>query len=415
MKPTDVIVIGAGHAGLAMSHVLSSRGIDHFVLERGRVAERWQSERWDSLRLLTPNWCSRLPGWRYRGPDPDGFMTMAEVTRYLEGYARAFGAPVRTGVTVTSVFRAGERWHVATDQGAVCARAVVIATGHCNMPHVPEMARALPGDVHQITPGAYRNPGALPDGGVLVVGASASGVQIADELHAAGREVTLAVGRHVRLPRRYRGRDIIWWMDRTGMLTDRIERMPDPDAARGQPSLQLIGGTARRQLDLATLARSGVRVLGRAHAVAGRIVHFAGDLAETTAAAERKLIRTRRRIDDFIDGGGATSEIPAPEPYAPVALHAPAQAIDLKDEGIATVVWATGFRRSYGWLKAPVFDARGELRHKGGVTPQPGLYAIGLRFQRCRNSSFIDGAGADAEALGRHIVNHLDAACRVAV
>jgi len=415
MKPTDVIVIGAGHAGLAMSHVLSTRGIDHIVLERGRVAERWQSERWDSLRLLTPNWCSRLPGWRYRGGDPDGFMTMAEVTRYFEGYARSFGAPVRTGVTVGSVFRSGDRWHVITDHGAICARAVVIATGYCDTAHVPEAARALPGDIHQLTPVAYRNPDALPVGGVLVVGASASGVQIADELRAAGRDVTLAVGRHVRLPRRYRGRDIIWWMDRSGLLTDRIELMPDPDAARGQPSLQLVGDPARQRLDLSTLAGSGVRILGRAEAFDGPTAHFAGDLTETTAAAERKLIWLRRRIDDFIDAGGAAGEISARESYAPVALHAPAQAIDLKAEGISTVIWATGFGRRYGWLKAPVFDARGELRHSGGITPQPGLYAIGLRFQRRRNSSFIDGAGADAEALGRHIVNHLDAACRVAV
>jgi putative flavoprotein involved in K+ transport len=191
MEQTDVIVMGAGQAGLAMSHVLAARGIDHLVLERGRVAERWLSERWDSLRLLTPNWCARLPGWRYRGEDPDGFMTMPEVARYLRGYATSFAAPVRTGVTVLAVDRAGGgRWRVATDRGVFCARAVVIATGHCDVPHVPAIAAALPSDIAQITPSTYRNSGQLPDGGVLVVGASASGVQIADEVHASGRPVT---------------------------------------------------------------------------------------------------------------------------------------------------------------------------------------------------------------------------------
>ncbi len=415
MKRTDVVIIGAGHAGLAMSHVLSSRGIEHVVLERGRVAERWQSERWDSLRLLTPNWCSRLPGWHYRGADPDGFMTMAETTRYLQTYARSFGAPVRTGVTVRSVVRSGDAWRVTTDRAATCTRAVVIATGHCDIPHVPDMARALPCDIHQITPGAYRNPGSLPDGAVLVVGASASGAQIADELRAAGRKVTLAVGRHVRLPRRYRGRDIIWWMDRAGILADPVERMRDIEAARRQPSLQLVGDPACRRLDLGTLAATGVRILGRACTAEGPAMHFAGDLAETTAAAERKLIRLRRRIDDFIAATGLVGVAADPEPYAPLGLHAAPRTLDLRAEGFGTVVWATGFRRGYAWLEPVALDASGELRHRGGVSPMAGLYAIGLRFQRRRNSSFIDGAGADAEALACHIADHLEAACRAAV
>jgi len=415
MKRTDVVVIGAGHAGLAMSHVLSARGIDHVVLERGRVAERWQSERWDSLRLLTPNWCARLPGWHYQGGDPDGFMTMAETIRYLEDYARSFSAPVHTGVTVRSVARSGDGWRVVTDRGSTCARAVVIATGHCDTPYVPEMARALPGGVHQISPGAYRNPAALPDGGVLVVGASASGVQIADELRTAGREVTLAVGRHVRLPRHYRGRDIIWWMDRTGILADPIEQMRDADAARTQPSLQLVGDPARRRLDLGTLVAAGVRILGRACAAEGLRMRFAGDLAESTAVAERKLIRLRRRIDDFVLAEGLAGEVDEPEPYAPLNLNGVSRTLDLRTEKIGTIIWATGFRRRYPWLEAAALDPSGEFRHHGGVSPLAGLYAIGLRFQRRRNSSFIDGAGRDAEALAYHLVDHLDAASRIAV
>ncbi len=300
MQRIDVVVIGAGQAGLAMAHELAARGIDHVVLERGRVAERWRSERWDSLRLLTPNWCTRLPGWRYTGADPDGFMTMAQVVRYFEDYAASFTPPVLTGVTVRAVDFDGTRWRVTADGQYWSARAVVIATGHCDTPQVPAMARALPESVRQITPGRYRNPSALPEGGVLVVGASASGVQIAHELGAAGRAVTLAVGRHVRLPRCYRGRDIIWWLDRAGVLDERIDRVPDPEAARAQPSLQLVGDPACRPLDLAVLAAAGVRLNGRALGVDGARMHFAGDLAETPAAAERKLVRLRARIDRFI-------------------------------------------------------------------------------------------------------------------
>lgn len=415
MKQTDVIVIGAGHAGLAMSQVLSTRGIEHIVFERGRVAERWQSERWDSLRLLTPNWCTRLPGWHYRGSDPNGFMTMSEVTDYLQEYAQTFGAPVEAGVSVRSVARSGDGWRIATDRGIICARAVVIATGHCDVPHIPSFARALNYDIHQISPSAYRNPAALPEGGVLVVGASASGVQIADELRAAGREVTLSVGRHVRLPRYYRGRDIIWWMDRAGILADPIEQARDADAARKQPSLQLVGDPARERLDLGTLTAAGVRILGRACAAEGPMMHFAGDLSETTASAERKLIRLRRRIDDFAAAAGIAQEVDEPDAYVPVKLHSAAQTLHLRAEKIGTVVWATGFRRRYEWLESAALDSSGELRHRGGVSPLPGLYAIGLRFQRRRNSSFIDGAGSDAEALVSHLGNHLDASCRVAI
>ncbi|WP_448207171.1 NAD(P)-binding domain-containing protein [Azospirillum sp. sgz302134] len=405
MQHTDAIIIGAGQAGLAMSVCLGRRGIDHAVLDRGRVAERWRSERWDSLRLLTPNWMSRLPGWSYRGSDPDGFMTVPEVVRFLEDYARAGSAPVESGVTVRAVERTANGYRVETDRGDRMARVVVLATGHCDIPLVPAMARHLPADIRQTTPSGYRNPDSLPDGGVLVVGASATGVQLAEELHRSGRPVTLSVGQHTRLPRLYQGRDILWWMDRIGLLDERADRSRDLRRARAQPSLQLVGHPDRRSIDLATLRDQGVRIVGRTAAMDGSgadgsSVHVSDDLAETTAAAQATLERLLARID-------AAAGLPAGEAPRPIVLEPSPTRIDLRAEGIRSVVWATGYRRDYGWLKVPVLDAAGEIIHHGGITPSPGLYALGLRFLRRRKSNFIDGVGADAEELAGDILAHL--------
>jgi putative flavoprotein involved in K+ transport len=409
MRTTDAIVIGAGQAGLAMSHCLAARGIGHVVLERGRVAERWRSERWDSLRLLSPNWMTRLPGWSYRGDDPEGFMKMPELVGFLEGYGAA--APVEAGVAVKALWRTGGGYRLDTSAGAFAARAVVIATGQCDLPHVPAMAAALPNALRQLTPSSYRNPGLLPPGGVLVVGASASGVQLAEEIHRSGRPVTLAVGRHTRLPRRWRGRDILDWMDRAGVLAERAEDVRDLAAARAQPSLQLVGRPDHASLDLGTLRAIGVRVVGRAAGIAGGRVLLRDDLAETTAAAQRTLERLLARIGPVAAAEGAPIEAPPP-PLAPFAPTPPA--IDLAAEGIRTVLWATGFRRDYAWLRVPIIDADGEIRHRGGLTPAPGLCVLGLRFLRRRNSNFLDGVGADAEALAAHLHAHLATSGRIA-
>ncbi len=406
MRHVHTLVIGGGQAGLAMSRCLTERGLDHVVLERGRVGERWRSERWDSLRLLTPNWMSRLPGHRYDGADPDGFMSAPDVVGYLEGYARRIGAPVHTGTTVRSVRRDGGRFLVDTDRGRWSADTVVVATGACDRPHVPSFASDLPDDVGQVVPSRYRNPDGLAEGGVLVVGASATGVQLADEIHASGRPVTLAVGRHIRLPRGYRGRDIMWWLDRMGVLDETFDRLADLARSRSQPSLQLVGRPDHRSLDLPALAARGVRLAGRAIGVAGDTVTFAGDLAATTAAADHKLRRLLERIDAFATGSGLDGEVGPPETVPPVRLEAGPTAIDLRAGGIRTVVWATGYRRGYPWLHVPVLDASGEIRHTGGVTPVPGLYVLGLTLLRRRKSTFIDGVGADASDLADHIVHH---------
>lgn len=403
MRRIEVIVIGGGQAGLAMSRCLAERRVDHVVLERGRVAERWRSERWDSLRLLTPRWQSRLPGHRYEGPDPHGFMTRRELIGYLEGYARSFDAPVLSGTCVRALEPAEDGYRVQTDRGDWVARAVVIATGDCDVPHVPAMATRVAGEVVQLAPTAYRNPSQLPDGGVLVVGASATGLQLADELERSGRAVTLSVGRHTRMPRRYRGRDIMGWLDRVGVLDERAHEVPDLEASRRQPSLQLVGRPDHRTLDLPALAARGVRLAGRAVEADGARIAFADDLAATTAAADAKLERLLARID-------ALAGLDPLEPARPFArlhgLDAPRE-LDLAAEGIRTVIWATGFRRRYPWLRVPILDACGELRHDGGVTPAAGLYVIGLRFLRRRKSSFLDGVGADAEELSAHVAAYL--------
>lgn len=403
MNRVETIVIGAGQAGLAMSRCLTDRGVEHVVLERGRIAESWRSERWDLLRLLTPNWQSRLPGWSYSGPDPDGFMTASEVADHFDGYARSFEAPVHAGVTVLDLKRIEGAYRVTTDQGDWRTASVVIATGHAQAPFVPSFAGRLSPAIAQVAPIAYRNPGQLPEGGVLVVGASATGVQLAEEIQLSGRPVTLSVGRHTRLPRRYRGRDILWWMDRVGILGERAGDVPDLEAARRQPSLQLAGRPDGRSLDLATLRDAGVRLVGHLSDVAGGNARFVDNLDQTTEAADAKLGRILARIDAFIADHPHLAAGDA-EPVVRHSFGPSPTRIDLEAAGIATVVWATGYVRRYPWLNVPVFDAKGEIRHDGGVTPAPGLYVLGLRFMRRRNSNFIDGVGHDAAALADHLV-----------
>lgn len=404
MRHMHTIVVGGGQAGLAMSRSLKDRGIDHVVFERGRIGERWRNERWDSLRLLTPNWQARLPGWAYDGPDPDGFMAREDVIAYLERYAASFSAHVEEGVTVTGIRRSGARFLVVTDgSGSWSAANVVVASGECDLPKVPSLADGLTRDVAQVVPARYKNPDQLPEGGVLVVGASATGVQLAAEIHASGRPVTLSVGRHTRLPRTYRGRDILWWLDRMGILSQSAEEVRDLEASRAQPSLQLIGSHDRRSIGLGSLRAEGVRLTGQALSADGSRVAFADDLLETVVAADTKLVRQLSAIDDFIRRQGLDDYVPDPEPFELYDAPATPGSLDLKAERIRTVLWATGYRRTYPWLNVPVLDGQGELRHQGGVTPVPGLYALGLRFMRRRNSNFIDGVGDDARFVADHI------------
>jgi putative flavoprotein involved in K+ transport len=403
MPTHDTIVIGAGQAGLAVSRCLSDRGVDHVVLERGRVAERWRTERWDSLRLLTPNWMSRLPSWSYDGPDPDGFMTAGEVAEFFTRYARSSDAPIEEQSAVESLGFDGEEYEVRTTNASWTAARVVIATGWSDRPAIPAMAAELSPDVRQLAPNRYRNPSSVPDGGVLVVGASATGVQLADELRGAGRDVVLAVGRHSRLPRRYRGMDIFWWLDRIGIRDKTIDKMPDPVRARHEPSLQLVGSPDRRSVDLTTLQDAGVEIAGRVVGMDGHRVRFADDVNHTVTDADRRMRRVLTEIDRHIDETGLTDEVLAPEAMAPVRPAPAPDGLDLRDRGITSVMWATGHRRTYPWLHVPVLDEHGEIRNSRGVTPVPGLYVLGQHFQHARNSDSIDGVGRDAEFVADHL------------
>jgi putative flavoprotein involved in K+ transport len=407
MTRTTTIIIGGGQAGLAMSRCLSERGLDHVVLERGQVAERWRSHSWDSLRLLTPNWMTRLPGFRYDGSDPDGFMSIPELISFFERYASVSRAPVQTGTTVGRVERSGDGFRVVTNNGIWTAPSVVVATGYSDLAAVPAASRGLAGSVHQMVPSDYRRAGQLPPGGVLVVGASATGVQLADEIQQSGRQVTLAVGRHTRLPRNYRGRDILWWLDRLGVLSQRIDAVHDVAQSRHQPSLQLVGRPDHASLDLAMLHAHGVRLVGRLRAIEGSRATLGEDLLATTAAADIKLAEILSRIDQFIAANGIAAESPdAFNPTWPLTMESPAS-LDLARERIATVIWATGYRRAYPWLQLPVLNADGEIMHTNGITPEPGLYVLGLNFQRRRNSSFIDGVGDDARVIADAIAGSM--------
>jgi putative flavoprotein involved in K+ transport len=405
MRRIDVIVIGGGQAGLAMSRCFAERGVGHIVLERGRVAERWRTGSWDSLRLLTPNWLNLLPGGGYDGPDPDGFMRAADLVDSLCRYAAAFQAPIETGVDVLAVEPQGEAYRVTTSRGAWQARGVVVATGQCQHPLVPAFASALPARIQQLTPADYRRPSDLPDGPALVVGASASGVQLAEEIHRSGRPVTLSVGRHTRIPRRYRGRDILAWMHRAGVLDDRAQTASGLKRARRQPSLQLVGRSDGRSRDLGVLQELGIRIAGRAKALCNGAMLFAEDLALTMEEADRRLARLLNRIDDFVETVGLTGEVAPAEPLRSIAIRHPVSRLDLQD--VSSVIWATGYRREYPWLKAPVLGPDGEIEHTGGVTARPGLYVLGLPFLRRRKSNFIGGVGDDASELAQHLVAHL--------
>ena len=404
----STVVVGAGHAGLAMSHRLTERSIDHVVLERGEVANSWRTERWHSMRLLTPNSHTRLPGLAESAADPDGFMTVRELVNLVDYYATAIHAPVQTQTTVTRVTATNGGYAVATDRGTWRCTTLVLASGAANRPTIPPLSTAVPPSVATVTPMSYQSPTQLPDGGVLIVGGSATGAQLADEIQRSGRPVTLAIGEHVRLPRIYRGRDIFWWLDAAGILDERYDEVDDLVRARHVPSPQLIGTPERRALDLSTLAQLGVEIVGRLGSINDGVGLFSGGLANTCRLADLKLNRLLERFDHWAN----TAEIDLHEnPHRPdpTTLAAdPPLAIDLLRRGIKTLVWATGYHPDYSWLELPVIDRRGRVRHEGGVVQgAPGVYLLGGNLLRTRRSSYIDGAGADSRAIADHLHNFL--------
>lgn len=405
---TDVVVIGAGHSGLAVSHFLSGLSIDHVILERGEIANSWRRERWDSLRLLTPNWLSRLPGYGYKGRQPDDYMSTAEVTAFIADYATFTAAPVQTRTTVTRVAYTGDSYRVSTDRGTWICRAVVVATGACNLPAVPAVSAAIPGGVAQLTALEYKNPQQLEPGGVLVVGASATGLQLAEEIRRAGHEVTVAVGEHVRLPRSYRGRDIQWWMHVTGVLDQTYTEVDDLVRARNVPSPQLFGSNEQPFMDLNWLSDRGVRITGKLAAIRNGKAQFSGSLSNVCALADLKMNRLLTAIDKWLEQKGCPNFGTPATRFEPTRVPATSCLdLDLKDGAIRTVLWATGYRPDYSWLDVPVLDRKGTIRHDGGVGAVPGLYVTGLPFLRRRKSSFIHGAEDDARELTEHLAGWL--------
>jgi putative flavoprotein involved in K+ transport len=414
LRSVTTAIVGAGQSALAMSRYLAEASIDHVLLERGEVAESWRSARWDSLRLLTPNWLNRLPGYRYQGDEPDGFMSMPEVIDYISTYASTISAPIETHTEVTGVRSVEEGFEVLTTAGEWKARTVVLASGPYNQPDVPGIAGAIPPEVTGISPAEYRNAEQLEDGGVLVVGAAATGVQLADEIHRSGRPVTLAVGSHVRLPRVYRGMDIMWWLDAAGILDERYDEVDDVVRARNVASFQLVGSPARATVDLNALQEVGVRLVGRLAGVTeDGTAQFSGSLSNRCALADLKLGRLLDSVDDWATAHGLDGETEPAERFEPTRVpENPPLMCSFRSLGIKTVVWATGYRSEYPWLHIPVLDPKGRVRHDGGVTPVPGLYLIGAPLLRRRKSTLIDGAGEDARDLSTHLIGHLDEVAR---
>jgi putative flavoprotein involved in K+ transport len=392
-RAVGTIVIGGGQAGLATSRLLTDAGEEHLVLEAGRVGHRWTTERWSSLRLITPNWMTGLPGYGYPGQDPDGFMTAPEVARLLEGYRDTFTPPILECTPVLSVEPLAEGFAVTSEGGAWRARDVVVATGATGVPDVPRAASVgLHPSVTQLHLRDYRGPDRLPEGAVLVVGASASGLAAAAELLRAGREVVLSVGRHTWLPRRLDGHDVWWWLRRAGWTAQTIAEVDDPTAARREPRLQLLGGRAHR--GLAELVAAGATVVGRVRGADGHRVWLADDLEATLRGARES---TSRLLALLAAAGADTRGCGYPEWDRPPAP----EHLDLRGRGVSTVLWATGYRPSYPWLQVPVLGPDGHIRQRRGAAAHPGLWVVGARFQHRRDSVFLDGVGHGARDVVR--------------
>ncbi|WP_205696786.1 MSMEG_0569 family flavin-dependent oxidoreductase [Conexibacter sp. SYSU D00693] len=413
-----VVVVGAGQAGLAVSWHLKARGIDHVVLERDRIASNWRDQRWDAFCLVTPNWQCRLPGHPYAGPEPDGFMVKDDIVAYVEDYAASFAPPVLEGVAVDAVERRGDLFLVRTPRGELTADAVVLAVGGYHVAKVPPLASALPAHVAQVHSSQYRNADALPDGGVLVVGSGQSGAQIAEDLHLAGRQVHLCVGSAPRVARFHRGRDVVAWLEDMGHYEMPVDEHPEGTGARREPNHYVTGRDGGRDIDLRAFAAQGMALHGRLLGARGAVLQTGGDLRANLDAADA----TKRRIEETIDRWIAAQGIDAPPavPYSPVwappaSADAPG-ALDLDAAGVRTVVWATGFRSDWSWVRIPeAFDATGYPAHDRGVTRVPGLHVLGLPWLHTWGSGRFAAVGRDAAHLAERIAAALPAGAPVRV
>ena len=403
VERVETLVIGGGQAGLVMSYRLKQRGLAHLVLERHRIAERWRSERWDGLKFQFPNWSVRLPDFPLAHTDPDGFAATGDIVKFIDAYAEFVAPPIRCGIAVTRLrCRDGGSGFVAeTSDGPIEAANVVVATGPYQRAVTPDLLRDE--RVFQVHASRYQNPDQLPPGAVLVVGSGASGAQIAEELLRAGRRVYLSIGRHTRLPRRYRGRDLIWWLSELG-----IDRTPVE--ARGPSRLLPVisGAYGGHTIDFRRFATEGVTLLGRLAAARDGVIAFAPDLSESLASGDAVYAAFLDMVDAHVDRHALampedpTARMALPDPLCVVE---PVRRLDIGTEAIGAVVWATGYGLDFGWIDVPVLDAGGEPVHAGGITAVPGLYFLGLQWLSRMNSSFLSGVGDDAAVLADHIAS----------
>lgn len=397
----ETVIVGGGQAGLAMSYYLSRCGREHVVLERDRVAERWRNQRWDSLMFQFPNWSIELPGRPYTGADPHGFSHKSEILAFIEDYAAWIKAPLRTGIEVVSLRPASHpgRYLISTSAGTFETRNVVVATGPYQRPRVPSLSRELPPDVLQVHASAYRSPRELPLGAVLVVGSGASGCQIAEELLAAGRHVFFAIGRHRRVPRRYRGRDMFWWRRALGYLDQKAEDTPK-ELRQAPPLVTGVGGG--HDVDIRSYGSDGMTLLGHVRGIReGRII-LADDLEENLAAGDRAFDEFTSAVDDYL----RSHNLDASESQTSISPRHNAKSvaeIDIRASGVGSIVWATGYQLDFGWIELPVLDAHGEPIQRRGATCAPGIYFLGLAWMHKVKSSFLYGVGEDAEYLAERI------------
>ena len=404
----DTIVVGGGQAGLAMSYALSHLGREHMIIERSRVAERWRSERWDSLAFQFPNWSLTLPDYAHRTNDPDGYAHRDHVVQFLEEYAVHIHAPIRQGVTATALGERSEngyRFALQTDRGTWEARNVVLATGPFQKPSIPACSASLPSGIMQIHSRDYRNPQQLPPGTVLVVGGGTSGAEIAHELHWAGREVYLSVGGYRKGPRRYRGHDFLWWVNQLGLWDRPVDLCPD---ARKERVPLLTGRDGGSGVDLRRFAGDGAHLLGRTQGMRDGKVILAQDLEESLSAGDAWFARFRQMMDDYVEYAGL--ELPEESgldgaPNGWPARESVVTELDLASAGIVAIVWATGYQYDFGWVKLPVLAETGDPLQKRGVTSVSGLYFLGLRRMYTVKSALLSaaGVGADAEYLAERI------------
>lgn len=393
------LVIGGGQAGVATSAHLRKQGVPHIVLERDRIAERWRSWRWDSLVANGPAWHDRFPEAEFEGLDPDAFAPKEAVADYFERFAQDRDLPIRTGVEVTRLERQGGGFLATTNQGLIEARNVVVATGPFQIPLIPTVVTDPA--ITQLHSNSYRNPDQLPEGPVLVVGAGSSGAQIAEELARAGRRVFLSIGPHDRPPRRYRGKDFVWWLGKLGKWD-----MKTPTPGTEHVTIAVSGAYGGHTMDFRRLAALGITLLGRAGAYADGRLTFADDLARNIEAGDRNYLSVLDEADAYAAAEGLDlPEDPEARHFMPLPPEVadPILSLDLRAMGIGTVLWATGFRLDFGWIDLDIFREDGRPRHSEGVTEVPGLYFVGLPWLSCRGSAFIWGAWKDAERLAAHI------------